>query len=173
MVCPATSRFRIKPHLRDTKLSKHTEVTDATIHLSSHSEGEVTHYLAVSIKRNSLSTSYNMGNVTTRTNLYYSTIKMVSYPTDTPILSAYKKQAGAVTKPRDNFPVNVFTTYPKRQTSLSKRALRGHAFSVNVLLTFTPLCSEKRQGAAYPISYPIPAALKRSSTQLSARTECR
>lgn len=78
---------------------------------------------------------------------------MVSYPTDTPILSAYRKLAGAVTKPRDNFPVNVFTMYPKRQTSLSNGASRGHAFSVNVLLTFTPLCSEKHRVQPL-LSYP-------------------
>lgn len=78
---------------------------------------------------------------------------MVSYPTDTPILSAYRKLAGAVTKPRDNFPVNVFTMYPKRQTSLSNGASRGHTFSVNVLLTFTPLCSEKRRVQPL-LSYP-------------------
>lgn len=69
-LCGMPCNFTIhsyQPHLRDTKLSKHTEVTDATIHLSSRSEGEVTHYLAVSMKWNGLSTRYNMGNVTTRT----------------------------------------------------------------------------------------------------------
>jgi len=134
-----------QPHLWDSTLSKHTEAADAIIHLSSHSEGEVTHYLAASIKQNGLLASYNTGKVTTRTPLYYSTVKMVSYPTDTPILSAGR----GCYKTLGQLPCKCFYHVSQRQTSLSNPALWGHAFSVNVLLTLRP--SVLKSHTAQPI----------------------
>lgn len=71
--------------------------------------------------------------VRTLTRLYYSMIKMVSYPSDTPIVSACRKWAGSVIKPPNNFTISVFSMYFKVQTSLCKQTSRDHTSSVYIL----------------------------------------
>lgn len=104
--------------------------------------------------------SPNIGEVRTLKALYYPIIKMVSQPTDALCVSACTKQAGAVTKPWHDFPVNHFLVR-KTQTSLSHHVvLRGHAVYIGIL------------GQAPPLSRglspkPVLAAPRRSSAEPS------